>query len=303
MKRKDRIRSRVLALVMTAAIVFTGAVFSQAGTIEAEAAGPINGSVAIADLHTGDIIGPNTIVTLGGNTGDIVYKYDSTGVGAYESIGVNPTVTYTVLKTAYESSAWNPAKGATGSLYVSNVDAFRVTGNTDNGDNGLGGHSYTVEVVGISDAGSGSGSNTSSGSGCDHTYEWTEEQAATADKDAVLAYKCTKCGHIAGYQNEANSAYFSFINDAVNKIKKAPQGGTVTIDTGNWISINKSFMEQLAKRPDVTFVIKFTDQKHVRRELVINPGTDFSKFVDSNGYYGFLYMLGVLNETGYPAAK
>ena len=298
MKRKDRIRSRVLALVMTAAIVFTGMVFSQAGTIEAEAAGPINGNVAIADLNTGDIIGPNTVVTLGGNTGDIVYKYDSTGVGAYESILVNPTVTYTVLKNAYENSTWNPAKGAAGSLYVSNVDAFRVVKVDDSVPS-----YYTVEVVGISDAGSGSGSNTSSGSGCDHTYEWTEEQAATADKDAVLAYKCTKCGHIAAYQNEANSAYFSFINDAVNKIKKAPQGGTVTIDTGNWISINKSFMEQLAKRPDVTFVIKFTDQKHVRRELVINPGTDYSKFVDSNGYYGFLYMLGVLNETGYPAAK
>ena len=126
MKRKNRIRSRVLALVMTAAIVFTSAVFSQAGTMKAEAAGPINGNVAIADLNTGDIIGPNTVVTLGGNTGDIVYKYDSTGVGAYESILVNPTVTYTVLKNAYENSTWNPAKGAAGSLYFLDRGGFQI---------------------------------------------------------------------------------------------------------------------------------------------------------------------------------
>ncbi len=296
MKRKDRIRSRVLALVMTAAIVFTGAVFSQAGTMKAEAAGPINGSVALHSLAVGSIIGPNTTVT--GNTadGDIVFQYSALG---YNSVDLSSSITYSRLKTAYENeNRWDPAKGISGSYYVSNVDAFKVVDVNKEAN-----PYWTFKVVGISDAGSGSGSNTSSGSGCDHTYEWTEEQAATADKDAVLAYKCTKCGHIAAYQNEANSAYFSFINDAVNKIKKAPQGGTVTIDTGNWISINKSFMEQLAKRPDVTFVIKFTDQKHVRRELVINPGTDYSKFVDSNGYYGFLYMLGVLNETGYPAAK
>ena len=270
MKRKDRIRSRVLALVMTAAIVFTGAVFSQAGTMKAEAA---VGSVNANALNVGDIIEAGDAVTVGAVSGDLIYN----GNSLREKILDTGAITFNML-----------------SNYASGFSGFKVTKREEE----FWGY-YDVTIVGIT----GSGSNTSSGSGCDHTYEWTEEQAATADKDAVLAYKCTKCGHIAAYQNEANSAYFSFINDAVNKIKKEPQGGTVTIDTGKWISINKSFMEQLAKRPDVTFVIKFTDQKHVRRELVINPGTDYSKFVDSNGYYGFLYMLGVLNETGYPAAK
>ena len=77
MKRKDRIRSRVLALVMTAAIVFTDMVFSRAGTIEAEAAGPINGNVALHSLAVGSIIGPNTTVTGVTTDGDIVFQYSA----------------------------------------------------------------------------------------------------------------------------------------------------------------------------------------------------------------------------------
>lgn len=62
MKRKNRIRSRVLALVMTAAIVFTSAVFSQAGTMKAEAA---VGSVNANALNVGDIIEAGDAVTVG----------------------------------------------------------------------------------------------------------------------------------------------------------------------------------------------------------------------------------------------
>lgn len=133
-------------------------------------------------------------------------------------------------------------------------------------------------------------------SGCSHSFEWTEEKAATADKDAILAYKCTKCGKIEEYVNLANSAYFSFSFDTADKIRKAPQNGTVTVDTTRWVSFYKNVMEELTKRPDVTLVVKFT--YHGERKIVtITPGTDAAKFIDTNGYTGFLYLISQTGET------
>lgn len=133
---------------------------------------------------------------------------------------------------------------------------------------------------------------------CDHEYEWVEDETATPDMDAKLVYKCKKCGHIDMRMNEANSAYFTFNRDIEKKIKNAAIGATVKIDTTMWNSFNHCVIDALVKRNDVTLIIEYTDAG-VRRQITIPAGTDFTGFIDENGYTGFKYLISKGLETNY----
>lgn len=150
-------------------------------------------------------------------------------------------------------------------------------------------------------------SSSSSGTGstvtaCDHDYEWVEDTAATADSDAKFVHKCKKCGNIDMRMTEANSAYVQFLRESADKITKAKANATVKIEAKNWSSFQRTIMDALSKRPDVTLVIEYTDAG-VRRQITIPAGTDLTGFIDDNGYTGFDFLVSKGLETDYWAGR
>lgn len=82
---------------------------------------------------------------------------------------------------------------------------------------------------------------------------------------------------------EANSAYLMFNRNSADKISSAAQNAKVIIDTDKWTSFYRNVIDALAKRPDLTVKIRFTDEKHARRCITIPAGTDLDGFIDSKG--------------------
>ena len=144
--------------------------------------------------------------------------------------------------------------------------------------------------------------STSSGTLCDHEYEWVEDEAATADSDAKLVHKCKKCGNIDMRMTEANSAYVEFLRESADKITKASANATVTIEAKNWSSFQRTVIDALSKRPDVTLVVNYTEAG-IRHQITIPAGTDFAEFIDENGYTGFGFLVSKGLETDYWAGK
>lgn len=138
----------------------------------------------------------------------------------------------------------------------------------------------------------------SQGSACDHEYEWVDDVEATADSDAKMVYKCRKCGQIDMRMTEANSAYLKFNQDTEKKIKDAPNGATVKVDTTRWNSFYRSVIDALSERTDETLVIEYTD-KGERRQITIPAGCDLTGFINDDGYTGFEFLAGKGLETDY----
>ncbi len=133
---------------------------------------------------------------------------------------------------------------------------------------------------------SASDSSSSASTVCNHNFVWKPEQPATETTDAVEALVCENCGQIADYKSIENTAYAAFLSDAADEIADAKENGTVTLDTTLWLSLNRSVVDALAARPDVTLKITYT-QKGERKALEIPAGSDLSSLVDENGYIGF----------------
>jgi hypothetical protein len=98
---------------------------------------------------------------------------------------------------------------------------------------------------------------------------------------------------------EANSAYLMFNRNSADKISSAAQNAKVIIDTDKWTSFYRNVIDALAKRPDLTVKIRFTDEKHARRCITIPAGTDLDGFIDSKGFTGFEYLVSKGFETPY----
>ena len=161
-------------------------------------------------------------------------------------------------------------------------------------------------MIGTKPSSGGGTNSTNTGSTatlCSHEYEWVEDVAATADSDAKLVYKCKKCGHIDMRMDEANSAYVQFLRESADKITKASANATVKIEAKNWSSFQRTVIDALAKRPDVTLVIEYNDADNDRRQITIPAGTDLTGFIDENGYTGFDFLISKNLETDYWAGK
>ena len=161
-------------------------------------------------------------------------------------------------------------------------------------------------MIGTKPSSGGGTDSTNTGSTatlCSHEYEWVEDVAATADSDAKLVYKCKKCGHIDMRMDEANSAYVQFLRESADKITKAGTKTTVKIEAKNWSSFQRTVIDALAKRPDVTLVIEYNDADNNRRQITVPAGTDLTGFIDENGYTGFDFLISKGLETDYWAGK
>lgn len=266
--RKGKI-SRLLALVMSAAVVVTGAMFSPAGTMKAEAT-TITGTVNAIELEVGDIIGPGASIGVGWDDVHSIARGDmlmNGGTSLIEVIrgGEVGYISFTDL-----------------SAYAPGFSGYKVTGKAE----------LDVTIVGIGGSGnSGSSNNNSSTTtttsyvpACSHEYEWVVENDPTYDTTGLRVNKCKKCGNICESQIipatkddfGASQEYYA------NKIKQAKAGQTIIIDFGNWNTITKAFFEELSKKRDITTVIRFR-YKNQNYEFTI----DKNQTIDTSlPYYG-----------------
>ena len=106
------------------------------------------------------------------------------------------------------------------------------------------------------------------------------EREPTITEDGEEVYKCTKCGDISARQ-PLSAAGFCFL-DAEGKVRNAKAGQTLKLNFKQWNSIPKAFFEELAKRRDITVVIRFT-YKHKTYEMTVTP--DMAIDI-SHDYYG-----------------
>lgn len=129
------------------------------------------------------------------------------------------------------------------------------------------------------------------GTRCRHNLAYELERQATAKQDSLLAYQCTICGDVADYMEVPNSAYCVFLKESAEKIQNA---GTdeVVIDTDRWMSFDRTVLEALAGRRDVTVSLYYQYQGQ-RHYVGIPAGEDVSGLEDENGYCGFLYLMQV----------
>ena len=115
---------------------------------------------------------------------------------------------------------------------------------------------------------------------CNHDYQWTVEREPTITEDGEEVYKCTKCGDISARQ-PLSAEGFCFL-DAEGKVRNAKAGQTLKLDFKQWNSVPKAFLEELAKRRDITAVIRFT-YNHKTYEMTVTP--DMAIDI-SHDYYG-----------------
>ncbi|MDD4525341.1 MAG: hypothetical protein WCQ94_02830 [Lachnospiraceae bacterium] len=271
--------TRIIAMIMMAALVITGALVSPVGKMKVEAR-TISENIAITSLAQGDIITSGASVTV-------------TNPGKDLQLGVSS------LKEVLNTKTGSYAGDITFAMMTETAPGYSAYRVAVVGENDV-----TIEGFNPGDKTPGAdATSTNTGSVCSHTYEWVETEAATDTTDAKLAYKCSRCGHIDMWMTEANSAYIKTNREAADRIAKAPANGTVKLETGNWTSFYRNVIDALAKRPDVTVVITYNDENHNRKCITIPAGTDLTGYIDDKGYTGYKFLISKLGETPYKWGK
>ncbi len=119
-----------------------------------------------------------------------------------------------------------------------------------------------------------------------HSYAWEVIQSPTAESDGYEAYRCSRCGDIK--EISPLPAFSVFDTEVINKIKNAPLGGTVKIETTHWNTLGRSIRDALVSRPDVTVSISFLSEGHkgIPLKVTLPAGADITGMFDENGYLG-----------------
>ncbi len=128
---------------------------------------------------------------------------------------------------------------------------------------------------------------------CNHTCEWVTETLATETADGVLAYRCTKCGTVTGYQTGGTaqtSAFAVFNTSVISQLSKAKSGETVSIDTQLWTSFTQEVMEAIAARRDLNIEITYRMAGNNYR-ILIPAGAFVPVDVEYAGFDGYLVGL------------
>ncbi len=147
-------------------------------------------------------------------------------------------------------------------------------------------------------AGAGGSANASGsagdGSSHTHSYEWKTSQEPTADADGEEIYVCSGCGSVI--DRRALPAIGAFEKESIDKIEKAPVGGTVSLETNKWNTLGRNMRDELLARPDVTVKISFLSEGHkgTRLHLTIPAGYNINSLYDKNGYCGLCHAGTIL---------
>ena len=122
-----------------------------------------------------------------------------------------------------------------------------------------------------------------------HDFVWHTSIEATNDHLGEEELRCKICNLLIETRTFDNA-------DNLHNILKqttagAPQGGTVTLERGEYVSINRTDAENLTKRPDLTTVIHFI-YDHQKYEMTVPAGFDWVSSLNEDGWAGFLYIAG-----------
>lgn len=117
-----------------------------------------------------------------------------------------------------------------------------------------------------------------------HDYEWVLKQEATVYENGVYVYRCKGCGHEADSSEKDCTA--ALMNAMKKAIETAPENGTVRLDCGYYMSLNRAVAEAHDLRSDVTVVFTFLDGG-VRKELTIPAGAALVPMLNEYGWAGF----------------
>ena len=91
---------------------------------------------------------------------------------------------------------------------------------------------------------------------------------------------------------QKSSGYAEFQKAVRSQIKNAAPGAVVEIDGKNWMSVDRSTMEELSKRNDLTVVVRFR-YLGKRWRVVVPAGYAVQTLLNQEGYTGFLYLSAV----------
>ena len=91
---------------------------------------------------------------------------------------------------------------------------------------------------------------------------------------------------------QINSGYVEFQKAVRSQIKNAAPGAVLEVDGKNWMSFDRSTMEELSKRKDLTVVVRFR-YLGKRWRVVVPAGYAVQTLLNQEGYTGFLYLSAV----------
>ena len=91
---------------------------------------------------------------------------------------------------------------------------------------------------------------------------------------------------------QKSSGYAEFQKAVRSQIKNAAPGAVVEIDGKNWMSFDRSTMEELSKRKDLTVVVRFW-YLGKRWRVVVPAGYAVQTLLNQEGYSGFLSLSSV----------
>ncbi|MCR5012378.1 MAG: hypothetical protein K6A72_08555 [Lachnospiraceae bacterium] len=122
-----------------------------------------------------------------------------------------------------------------------------------------------------------------------HDFVWHTSIEATNDHLGEEELRCKICNLLIETRSFDNAD--NLHNALKQATADAPQGGTVTLERGEYISINKTDAENLSKRPDLTTVVHFT-YNHQKYEMTVPAGFDWVSSLNEDGWAGFMYIAG-----------
>ena len=278
--KRQGIRRRIrLGMVLLGMVMLMGSIMMlPASTMKAKAAGNIiDGEITWTEItngtHTGDYVGKNTTITECYDKNNwISFASDKDPMDRCGANNLDQTIPFNEIDKKFKIIYnLNP------STFIHNLtyNAFEILSDTYH-------HALIIKRVNITyppQADSGS-----SDAQCDHDYEWTTVNEATEDYDGLEECRCTKCGAVCASRKipKLSDNFNYVVEKETEKFVQAKSGQTIKIDLKDWNSIPKSFFEELAKRRDITTVIRFV-YNHKVYEFMIARGQTVDTSVD---YYG-----------------
>ncbi|MBQ0042275.1 MAG: hypothetical protein KBS85_02975 [Lachnospiraceae bacterium] len=123
-----------------------------------------------------------------------------------------------------------------------------------------------------------------------HSFGWVVEREATEIYPGVKVNKCSECGYVSERVTlpVANKVLEKLNNSFETQLKSAQQGGTVTLELGDWNSLQNKFMKKIQdSKVDVTLKYNYKGKKYT----IIIPANGFKDM--GVEWYGpaFLYSI------------
>ena len=227
------------------------------------------------------------------NTNPVAVRYlssDNSLIGIHET-HTNAPLNLTGQTTTYEVLTMTALKGVDGTARIDKGEpAYWELLSFNRNDDGL----FMIELKAHYNEPKNDGGDWTH----EHHYEWVVTREATEDEGGEEAYMC-ECGAVL-YRAPISAAGV-FIKNTINKIINAKPGETVEITTEKWLTFNKDVADALSTRPDITLKINYREEGHKgpRLSTTLPKGTDLHKYLNDEGYVGFLYLRTLFPTTPY----